>query len=195
MRKLIVGLAIVAVVCVATNLEAAHSSYGCSNCHVPHWAVDPAVDPDAYGVPLFSPAQISDGLPTYDLYTSQSFDALATDIGQPDGPSKLCLGCHDGTYSHVDDPRATFLAGDLKRSHPISFTYDSALSAKVLNGSLLDPNVALSGLTPAGTIAQDMLTADKLQCSSCHDVHKQGIGDYLLRFPSIVTLCKTCHDK
>lgn len=145
MRKVLIGLAVLSVMVGTGTVYAAHSAYGCSNCHVPHWAIDPSVDAAAYGVPLFSPAQVSDGLPTYDLYSSTSFDLLGTDIGQPDGPSKLCLGCHDGTYDHVDSPRATFLAADLKRSHPISFTYDSALAAKVLDGSLLDPSVALSG--------------------------------------------------
>ena len=194
MRKFIISLAVVSVVCwSASSLYAAHSTYGCSNCHVPHWAGDPN-DPDAYGVPLWSTAQLKDGIPTYELYSTPSFDALNTDIGQPDGPSKLCLGCHDGSYDHVDDPRAIFGADSLKRSHPISFTYDSALAAKVVDGSLMNPSTALSGL--GGTIVQDLLDAkSKLQCTSCHDVHKTGIGDYLLKYDSLTTLCKTCHDK
>lgn len=190
MKKLAICIALLSVACLASSASAAHSAYGCGNCHVPHWAVDPTVTPDAYGVPLWSPAQLHD-LPVYELYTSPTFDALGTDIGQPDGPSKLCLSCHDGTYSHVDDPGAIFLAADLKRSHPISFTYDTALSALA---DLYDPDVALSGL--GGTIAVDLLDEQgKMQCSSCHDVHKQGIGDYLLRYDSISTMCKTCHDK
>ncbi len=192
MRKLIVTLAVVAVACWASDAFAAHSTYGCGNCHVPHWAGDPS-DPDAYGVPLWSNAQTADGIPTYELYSSKTFDALGTDIGQPDGPSKMCLGCHDGTYDHVDDPRATFTGDALKRSHPISFTYDTALATLVGPG-LYDPATALSGL--GGTIQQDLLDEkDKLQCSSCHDVHNTGIGDYLLKYSSITTLCKTCHNK
>jgi predicted CXXCH cytochrome family protein len=190
MRKLAICITLVSVACLAGSAYAAHSDYGCHNCHVPHWAVDPAVEPDAYGVPLWSPLQLHD-LPVYELYSSPTFDALGTDIGQPDGPSKLCLSCHDGSYAYVDDPGAIFLAADLKRSHPISCTYDTALSALA---DLYDPDVALSGL--GGTISQDLLDGQgKMQCSSCHDVHKQGIGDYLLRYDSETALCKTCHDK
>lgn len=194
LRTVALSLAILVVVCAATTLRAQHVE-GCGACHVPHWAIDTSADPDAYGIPLLNPAAVSTPLPTYDLYSSTSFDLLATDIGQPDGASKLCLGCHDGANPAVGESTAIFLAADLAKSHPVSFTYSSALAGKIADGSLRDPNVALSGLTAAGTIAEDMLSGGKIQCHTCHDIHMQGFGDASLRFSSVATLCKTCHDK
>jgi predicted CXXCH cytochrome family protein len=177
---------------------AAHSDHGCFNCHVPHKSGD-ATDPDAYGVPLWSNAQLLDGLPTFDLYTSASLDA--TDVGQPTGPSKLCLGCHDGSYqvfSFIPDSQAIFEAGDLASSHPVSFTYDTALATA--DGALHDPATVTSGL--GGTIADDLLDAQgKMQCTSCHDVHTSGFGEYLLKYDIDAAsehealLCRACHER
>jgi len=182
---------------------AAHSDHGCGNCHVPHKAAD-ATDPDAsWGVPLWSTAQTADGLPTFTLYSSTTFDTLGTDIGQPDGPSKLCLGCHDGSYvvfGFIPDSEAIFGVDDLAKTHPISFTYDTTLAGKIPNNELRDPTVATSGL--GGTIDEDLLDEmHKMQCTSCHDVHTSGIGDYLLRYDigadnsDDQILCRVCHDK
>ncbi|MFW6189152.1 MAG: cytochrome c3 family protein [Planctomycetota bacterium] len=181
---------------------AAHSDHGCSNCHVPHKA-GTADDPDAsWGVPLWSTAQTSDGLPTFTLYSSETFDALGTDIGQPDGPSKLCLGCHDGSYEVFDfipDSEAIFGTESLATSHPVSFTYDSTLANKT-DGELAIPGTTQSGL--GGTIAHDLLDSqNKMQCTSCHDVHTTGIGEYLLRYDTgpdnenDQVLCRVCHNK
>ncbi|NIA22292.1 MAG: hypothetical protein GWP05_10100 [Anaerolineaceae bacterium] len=151
-------------------------------------------DADAsWGVPLWSTAQTIDGLPTFTLYSSPTFDALDTDIAQPDGATKLCLGCHDGTYPYVG-PGATFAPEDLARTHPVSFTYDNVLVGKT-NGGLKAPS-ELSGL--GGTIAEDFLDEKgKMQCSSCHDVHITGLGEDLLRIddPQDQVLCRVCHNK
>jgi len=172
---------------------------GCIDCHLPHHAAKPT-DPDAsWGVPLWSTAHTSDGLPTFTLYNSKSFDALNTDIGQPDGPSKLCLGCHDGSYPGFDPGDSeVFGVDDLTVSHPISFTYDSALAASVVTGDLNDPMATPSGL--GGTIDEDLLDAQhKMQCTSCHDVHASGYGDALLKYDvdtlTSNALCQVCHDK
>ena len=200
MQKVAIILAVLAVAAFAGTAMAAHSDHGCSNCHVPHKAGD-ANDPTVHSVPLWSNAQTSDGLPTFDLYSSSLFDELGTDIGQPDGASKLCLGCHDGSYAvftdYLPDSSAIFDATSLANSHPISFTYDSALAGNALTKGLRDPAVAMSGL--GGTIEHDLLdTLGKLQCSSCHDVHTSGIGTYLLRYDAEEedqVLCRVCHDK
>jgi mono/diheme cytochrome c family protein len=206
MKYLVAFLAVAVLVVAGGSLYAAHSDHGCSNCHMPHKSGDPN-DPTKFGVPLWSNEQNSDGLPVFDLYSSQSFDALGTDIGQPDGASKMCLGCHDGSY-HVFafiGTRAVFEPGDLARTHPISFTYDAGLVAKT-NGGLKDPSED-SGL--GGSIAQILLDEkSKMQCSSCHDVHttgKPGTSDpnadgYLLRFEMWEqdggkSMCRTCHNK
>ncbi len=204
MHKSLMCLVAVGLLCLTTGaVQAAHSDHGCFNCHVPHKAVDPA-HPTDYGVPLYSDAQNSDGLPTFTLYTSKTFDALGTDIGQPDGASRLCLGCHDGSYDYFlpgghggPDSDAIFDGDALARSHPISFTYDTALANDAGDG-LRDPSTALSDL--GGTVDEDLLDIKgKVQCTSCHDVHVTGIGTYLLRYDieedGEQVMCRVCHNK
>ena len=67
MKRAIILAMVVGLALWATTLDAAHSDHGCKNCHVTHNAGDPA-DPDIYGVPLYSLAQLGDGIPVYTLY-------------------------------------------------------------------------------------------------------------------------------
>jgi len=171
-----------------------HRNLSCSDCHVAHRSAE------AEGGALWNASNSADGLPQFKLYSSPSFDALGTDIRQPDGPSKICLGCHDGSYPQLSGKRAVFTANSLSMTHPISFTYDSSLAARARNGSLNNPNSAMSGL--GGTIAQDLLDEKgKVQCTSCHDVHSGGKGENMLRYdyslssPSGAQLCKVCHNQ
>ena len=202
-----VGLGLLAcfglLLCAAADVQAAHSDYGCHNCHVPHKAAAATDKGASWGVPLWSTAQTADATTTYTLYSSDTFDALGTDISQPDGPSKLCLGCHDGTYiafKFIPGTKAIFGVNDLANSHPISFTYDTALAGRHPLGSLRDPAKATSGL--GGTIAEDLLDSHgKMQCTSCHDVHTSGKGEFMLRYEYDTAthtdniICRVCHDK
>jgi predicted CXXCH cytochrome family protein len=186
----------------ASGVQAAgHATLGCSSCHLPHHAALPTDSAASWGVPLWNTANTSDGLPTFTLYSSDTFTPLATDISPPDGASKLCLGCHDGSYSGIKatSPRR-FGMDDLAKSHPISFTYDSGLAGRNPRHSLRDPAVAMSGL--GGTIQQDLLDSHgKMQCISCHDVHTSGKGTDMLRFdwdPTVLSdnaFCRVCHNK
>ena len=208
MRKVSVVLALALVVGFASNAMAGSSKYGCSSCHTPHQAGNPN-DPAAYGVPLWSNVHLDDQhIPVYDLYTgSVKFQLLNITMGQPDGASKLCLGCHDGSYSRwADNPdkSSMFESTDaMTRSHPMSFVYDTALftAAGGNDGSLYDPAIRPSGLTPTGTIATDLLdTKSKLQCTACHEVHNNAAdtgeeGNHHMKYASNLTLCKTCHNK
>jgi len=172
-----------------------HDTLGCGSCHVTHTPAEAA----STGA-LWNLNHADKGLPTFELYGSPSFDALSTDIGQPDGPSKLCLGCHDGSYPGLTGKRGVFSASSLAMTHPVSFTYDGSLTRRARSGSLFDPSSTPSGL--GGTIAQDLLDErGKVQCTSCHDVHSTGKGQKMLRMeynlqsPSGAALCKTCHNK
>ena len=60
----------------------------CVFCHTPHHSED------IPGAPLWN-RKLSGA--TYTPYTSGSLDTIGAD--QPDGSSKLCLGCHDGTIA------------------------------------------------------------------------------------------------
>lgn len=120
------------------------------------------------------------------------------------------------------DPSAQ-IGPDLHVVHPISFTYDAALAA--LDGELEDPTTykigdPKTGLTystapvPATwagssltgkTIHEALLVDGKMQCSSCHDVHKlegsSPSSGILLKISGNdaggkgSTMCRTCHIK
>jgi len=156
----------------------------CIVCHTPHHADLSVVDS-----PLWNHSVTSS---TFTLYSSATLDA--TDLGQPDGVSKLCLSCHDGTVA-VDSfggtSGSTFITGnanvgtDLRDDHPISFTYDSALATS--DGELFDPS----------TIDLPLFNG-KLECATCHDVHNtasSGNSHLLIKDNSGSALCLTCHDK
>ncbi len=161
----------------------------CVVCHTPHHA-DNSVEP------LWNHEVTS---ATFTPYSSSSLDAT---VGQPDGNSKLCLSCHDGTVA-VDNFGGKgngneFVTGndligtDLSNDHPVSFLYDATLAST--DGGLYDPTTTSSGL--GGTIDQDMLYGHKLQCASCHDVHNgSGVAKLLVKSNAGSALCLTCHAK
>jgi hypothetical protein len=178
----------------------AHSS-SCHTCHVPHNAGEPG----ALAMPLWNPASFSAPLPLFTTYTSPKFDALnGGAAGQPDGASRVCLGCHDGGFV-MSDAKNVIKPEDLGRSHPVSFVYDSGMASKVTDGSLRNPDVALSQVPGSTrTITQDLLDGNqKLQCTSCHDVHMSGNGANHLRWTYSYdpvsgndgSLCRVCHQK
>lgn len=166
----------------------AHSDlFGCNGCHTPHNAET------LPGVPLWNGSETTT---TFVMYSSDTFQG--TIDGQPSGKSRLCLSCHDGANPNFTwmDAEHSFGADELVNSHPISFVYDSALTA--LDGALKDPSEASS---LGGTIFEDLLDSEsKVQCGSCHDVHSSGVGDSLLRGYDYGSqhgpqLCRMCHLK
>ena len=131
---------------------------------------------------------------TYTLYASTTLQSV---LNQPTGSSRLCLSCHDGTIA-LDSLRVppkggplmmsalkgrTVLGTDLSGSHPVSFTYDTALAAK--NLGLADP-----GALPPSVL----LDAQKqLQCTSCHDPHEDRQAKFLRASNQGGALCTACH--
>jgi len=165
----------------------------CKVCHTPHNAVT------GLTAPLWNHQVTTQTFTLYTNVVSPSFNATA---GQPDGASKLCLSCHDGV-TKVDNfngiTTGTQVIGgndnlgtDLSNDHPISFTYDATLATA--DGGLFNPTTTASGL--GGMITTDLLLANKVQCSSCHDVHNgSGIGKLLVKTNAASALCLTCHNK
>ncbi|MEZ4999551.1 MAG: cytochrome c3 family protein [Bacteroidales bacterium] len=149
----------------------------------------------------------STAVASYTLYSSASFDTHGgTTITNPSASSKLCLSCHDGTVALENfggtTTGATYISSanliggvngdDLGSDHPISFEYTDALAA--LDGGLFAPTSTSSGL--GGTITQDMLFNNKLECASCHDVHNKYGAAHLLKMSNTNSqLCRTCHNK
>jgi predicted CXXCH cytochrome family protein len=162
----------------------------CLVCHTPHNAT-------AGAGPLWNHASTST---TFTLYASPTFTAAT--ITQPAGASRACLSCHDGTVAPDSyggnvgtgallTPPAS-LGTDLANDHPVSFVFDTALANA--DGELFNPATALSGLR--GTIQQDMLFNDRLECASCHDVHNSyNQAGLLVKSNAGSALCLTCHNK
>ena len=174
----------------------------CVACHTPHNA-----DTTTAEAPLWNHALTTS---TFTVYTTGTMDSAP---GQPDGISKLCLSCHDGTValdSFGGASGASFISGpallgtDLSNDHPISMTYDAALA--VTDPGLNNPTtkvvtVGTAPFTATGTVTAVMLSAGKVQCSSCHDVHNNEViggapGSPLLRLSKAGSaICLACHNK
>ncbi|MBI5700518.1 hypothetical protein HZC34_01570 [Candidatus Saganbacteria bacterium] len=167
--------------------KAAAETQICVFCHVPHGSS--AADP------LWNHASTVQSFTPYNQSVSLT---LKSNPGQPDGASKLCLGCHDGTVAVGSTTSMGIISGlaaniqgsanigtNLSGSHPVSFVYDNNLA--VLNGELVNP----SNLT--GQVKLDKNY--KLQCITCHDPHDNTNGKFLVKQNSAGALCMTCHDK
>ena len=124
--------------------------------------------------------------------------------GQPTGPSRLCLSCHDGSIalgavrSEARDIRmsdngrpiktlpanySSNMTTDLSNGHPISFTYDKGLYGAAKD-QLADPS----------TLRGDVkLFNNKVECTSCHEAHNDRFGKFLVMNNANSDLCVTCH--
>ena len=174
------------------------SSYGwgtdqtCAFCHTPHNALASQMGP------LWNHAAST---ATYNLYgengASPTFDAVNT-ISQPSASTKACLSCHDGTVAmdtfgtrvgtHKMGGKSN-LGSDLRNDHPISFTYDAALSTA--DGHLAVP-VSGSWVDAGRTIP---LFNAKMECASCHSVHDDTNPPFLRKNNAASALCISCHNK
>ena len=130
-------------------------------------------------------------------FTTYSSTTLNATVGQPDGSSKLCLSCHDGTVAldtFGGNTGTHFISGtaalgtDISNDHPVSFLYDAAL-VTADGGGLVSP--ASASLVVTGV----PLYAGKMQCASCHQVHDNTNGNFLRFANTASALCLKCHVK
>jgi len=174
----------------------------CVFCHTPHGGQT--------GGPLWNRNSVGD---TYVPYDSPSLQAT---VGQPTGPSKLCLSCHDGSIalgSVLNTPGSpgsaagidvsntgpggampagpTLLGQNLTNDHPVSFEYTTALAGD--DQELADPSDVVS----AGLPLFPRSGGRALQCTTCHDPHIQSPAKFLRMEPrdQLTGLCLTCHRK
>jgi hypothetical protein len=196
----------------------------CSACHQAHHT-----DPNQIA-PLWAHATSTAN------FTPYSSPTLNAAVGTPSGVSLACLSCHDGTVAINQNISGTIAGGtaeyidesaqigpNLHTTHPISFTYDTALAQA--DTGLEDPSVykigdpktgltistapvppSWSGTSLTGkTIEEALLVGGKMECSSCHDVHKQEgsapSSGILIRISGSDStsrgslICRTCHIK
>lgn len=137
---------------------------------------------------------------TYDRST------LSAQPNQPNGSTKLCLSCHDGTIAvgalkglaepiqmqsvgsegEIPLQRASHIGTDLSGTHPvsISFNQSSALSTTHLRWPPVDPD---------GDVGVD--ANGQVQCTSCHDPHDDSKSE---KYPfwnkaTYSEVCEVCH--
>lgn len=172
----------------------------CKFCHVPHNAVVP--------VPLWGHALST---AQYDVPDLRASGRARAPSPQPDGSSRLCLSCHDGTVALGDvagerqpipmsggnrlaPGQKGFLGTDLSGSHPVSFV--------VPESSAFADEASDMGMRPLSAIRADqevkLDTHGKLQCTTCHDPHsdRHYQPGRVPRFwvkPTVDEVCLTCH--
>ena len=133
--------------------------------------------------------------------TTQTFLMYKSD-GQMDGPSKLCLSCHDGVTaidnygggtggSGIVITGSAALGSDLRNDHPIGIQYPTSLPSEYKT----PPFAPGIGGGPGVKLVRINNGPERVECTSCHNVHNNGLGNFL-RVPIQESyLCLQCHIK
>ena len=172
----------------------------CKFCHVPHNAVVPQ--------PLWS-HKLSP-VARYDVPLVGRGDSVELPP-QPDGSSRLCLSCHDGTVAlgdigrarlpmagvqKLDKGRRGHLGTDLSGSHPVSIPVPdgAGLGADESSDMATKP---LAVVRADGIVRLD--AKGKIQCTTCHDPHEDRYYQpgRVPRFwvkPTVTEVCLACHE-
>ncbi len=153
----------------------------CEPCHTPHNA-----DTSVVAAPLWNHALTT---ATFTPYTT-----LQGRTGDPDGPSKLCLSCHDGTVAldnYGGAAGTVFMTGpalldaDLRDDHPIGLSYPPP------DATRYHPTVTVRA---AGIRLPNDGLNDRVECQSCHDPHTNLHVPFLRIDNTNSALCMTCHN-
>lgn len=178
----------------------------CVFCHTPH-------DANPAG-PLWN-HRLSSGV-TYIKYTSPTMVAYTSQASAPDpnGASKLCLSCHDGTVAlgAVQSQQSPiplqggkvqlvpgdpgYLGTDLSKIHPISFVVTDQVVAT--NNAINVTGLALNSVSAMRSDPDVHLDAlNRVQCTSCHDPHSDAnfatSGVHFYKKPQRAAPCLVCH--
>ena len=132
--------------------------------------------------------------------TGETFTMYKSTANQPEGPSKMCLSCHDGVTaidSYGGTSGTTVITGakalgtDLSNDHPIGIEYPTSMPS-----DYNDPATFAPGLNGGpGVKLVDINSVNRVECVSCHQVHNNGLGSFL-RVPLQESyICLQCHIK
>ncbi len=141
----------------------------------------------------------------YVVYSSDRLQALGITVPQPNGSSRLCLSCHDGTValgsiSTSVTPVTMYQSGsaittmpagtdnlgtDLSADHPVSVNYDAAAQAD----TTLQPRSTINSAVPLELLNGVYF----VQCTSCHNPHDDRYGNFLVMDNTSSALCAACH--
>jgi len=159
----------------------------CKPCHTPHNANNTVAD-----APLWNHEVTT---ATFTLYSSTTLDAT---MGQPDGFSKLCLSCHDGTVALDSYGGATgtnFMLGnanlgtDLSDDHPVSFDW----THEPIGGSCSQCH-DFHGSSGTTFVSPLPFFDGRVECATCHDPHNNAPEVKMLRMTLAgSSLCLHCH--
>ncbi len=133
--------------------------------------------------------------------TAATFVMYSSTAGQPEGASKMCLSCHDGVTaidnyggnggSGIVMTGPAKLGTDLSNDHPIGIQYPLTNPAEYKDPATFAPGIN-SG---PGVRLVTINGLDRVECTSCHNVHNNGLGNFL-RVPIQESyLCLQCHIK
>jgi predicted CXXCH cytochrome family protein len=130
------------------------------------------------------------------IHREYESSTLSSRPGAPGGASRACLSCHDGTVAigatrgektrHAEQriglENRSNLGTDLRSSHPISMRPS--------------PSRGVHPPPPGSGVTLDR--GGNVQCTSCHDPHKQDgdplLGMFLVEPAQQSQLCLSCHD-
>jgi hypothetical protein len=174
----------------------------CKFCHIPHNAVVPS--------PLWG--QALSRVEHYDVPDIGSGMKDREPAPQPDGSSRLCLSCHDGTVAlgeiaggppiqmsgswRLTRDRPGFIGTDLSGSHPVSFVVPDSRSGDTSGERDM-------GIKPLDVILSDtgvrLDDKGKMQCTTCHNPHEDqfyqpGEVPHFWVKPTVEEVCLTCHE-
>ena len=176
----------------------------CKVCHLPHNSLSPDDGP------LWN--RTMSAVTNYSVYTSTNKPGSVLDntMGQPEGVSKLCLSCHDGTVAldafggngisgagnietlfsanrNIGNANLGDTTADLSNDHPVSFVLQDGLDTKIYD---------IATITGSSPLEFFGAGSNRLECATCHDVHDDDGNNFLLRVANAGSaLCLTCHNK
>lgn len=173
----------------------------CKFCHVPH---SPVVAEPLWGHALSSAAQ-------YRTPALSRRGGASEAAPQPDGASRLCLSCHDGTVAignvhgsggsirmsgsgRMTAARPGYIGTDLSGSHPVSLVVPEVAQAAEAADMGTRPRSIIEAL---GQVRLDR--SGKIQCTTCHDPHsdsnfREGETPHFWVKPSVSEVCVACHE-
>jgi predicted CXXCH cytochrome family protein len=162
-------------------IRAVSETSACLFCHISHAG-------------RFGASNRPDSKAVYLPYESSTMSAKP---GSPTGASRICLSCHDGTIAvgrtltrdiptvggTIAPGASAHIGTDLRSSHPISFAPGASQKTR-------RPH-------PGDAVKYD--AAGQVQCTSCHDPHKEygdpQLGKFLVKPSARSQLCLSCHDE
>jgi predicted CXXCH cytochrome family protein len=171
----------------------------CKFCHIPHAAVVQ---------PLWGHA-----LSTAERYQVATLrrGRVSAEAPQPDGSSRLCLSCHDGTVAlgevrrgttriamsgsqRLEPGRSGHIGIDLSGSHPVSFVVPDVDAAAGAGSDMTLRPLALVNADKDVKLDGE----GKMQCTTCHDPHQDryyrpgSVPRFWVK-PTVGEVCLACH--